>query len=113
MLMKLLRSHLAPYRKVLYLIVALQTVQTAAALSLPTVNARIIDKDVIPGNIGYIYTWGAVMLVLALIQVTFSVSGVYFGSKVAMSFGRDLRSNLYHRSEERRVGKGGGAGGAA
>jgi len=97
MLMKLLRSHLAPYRKVLYLIVALQTVQTAAALSLPTVNARIIDKGVIPGNIGYIYTWGAVMLVLALIQVTFSVSGVYFGSKVAMSFGRDLRSNLYHK----------------
>jgi len=97
MLMKLLRSHLAPYRKVLYLIVALQTVQTAAALSLPTVKARIIDKGVIPGNIGYIYTWGAVMLVLALIQVTFSVGGVYFGSKVAMSFGRDLRSNLYHK----------------
>ena len=48
----------------LLLIVVLQTVQTAAALALPTINARIIDNGVLPGNTHYIYTWGAVMLVL-------------------------------------------------
>jgi ATP-binding cassette subfamily B protein len=75
----------------------LQTVQTSAALTLPTINARIIDKGVIAGNTHYIYTWGAIMLVFALIQVVFSVAAVYWGGMVAMSFGRDLRKNLFHQ----------------
>jgi ABC-type multidrug transport system, ATPase and permease components len=96
-LTRLLRSHLGPYRNVLLLIVALQTVQTSAALTLPTINARIIDNGVIPGNVSYIYTWGAVMLGFAFIQIVFSIAAVYFGGKVAMSFGRDLRKNLFHQ----------------
>src|SRR5439155_4665617 len=39
---------------------------------------------------------GAVMLGFALIQITFAVAAVYFGGKVAMSFGRDLRNRLFH-----------------
>ena len=68
MLSRLLRSHLAPYRKTLLLIVALQTVQTSAALTLPTINARVIDKGVLHGDVGYIYSWGAVMLLFAVVQ---------------------------------------------
>jgi ATP-binding cassette, subfamily B, multidrug efflux pump len=96
-LKRLLRSHLSPYRRALWLIVVLQTVQTSAALTLPTINARIIDKGVIAGNTHYIYTWGAIMLGFALVQVAFSVAAVYWGGKVAMSFGRDLRKNLFHQ----------------
>src|SRR6185369_16571601 len=84
-------------KKTLMTIVVLQTVQTTAALTLPTINAKIIDKGVIPGNVGFIWTWGGVMVVFAVIQVIFSVAAVYFGGKVAMSFGRDLRKNLFHK----------------
>ena len=49
------------------------------------------------GNTHYIYTWGAVMLVFTLVQVVFAVAAVYCGGKVAMSFGRDLRKNLFHK----------------
>jgi len=107
-LTRLLRTHLRPYRNVLLLIVVLQTVQTSAALSLPSINAHIIDKGVIPGNVGYIYTWGSVMLGFALIQIVFAVAAVYFGGKVAMSFGRDVRKNLFHQVTSfsaREVGK--------
>jgi ATP-binding cassette subfamily B multidrug efflux pump len=96
-LRRLLRSHLGPYKHVLLLIVGLQTVQTTAALTLPTINARIIDKGVLAHDQGYIYTWGAVMVFFALVQIAFSVAAVYFGGKVAMSFGRDLRKNLFHK----------------
>src|SRR5579862_3026632 len=54
-LKKLLRSHLSPYKSALLLIVFLQTVQTTAALTLPTINASIIDKGVLARNQGYIY----------------------------------------------------------
>ncbi len=97
MLRRLLRSHLGPYRRELLLIVVLQTVQTSAALTLPTINARIIDKGVLPGNIGYIWTWGIVMVFFALVQIVFAVAAVYYGGKVAMSFGRELRKNLFHK----------------
>jgi ATP-binding cassette subfamily B protein len=104
MLMRLLRSHLRPYRRSLLAIVALQTVQTSAALTLPTITARIIDNGVLarPGgvlkpNIGYIHTWGAVMVLVALVQIAFAIAAMWFGAKVAMSFGRDLRKNLFHQ----------------
>ncbi len=97
MLSKLLRSHLGPYRNVLWAIVGLQTVQASAALTLPTINARIIDKGVLPGNVGYIWTWGAAMVLFALIQVGFSIGAVYYGGKVSMKFGRDLRKDLFHK----------------
>jgi ATP-binding cassette subfamily B protein len=97
MLMQLLRSHLRPYRKRLALVVVLQTVQTSAALTLPTINARIIDDGVLPGNTGFIHTWGAIMLGFALIQIVFSIAAMYFGGQVAMGFGRDLRANLFHQ----------------
>jgi ATP-binding cassette subfamily B multidrug efflux pump len=96
-LKRLLQTHLGPYRRALVLILVLQTVQTSAALTLPTINARIIDKGVVLGNTHYIYTWGAIMVLFALIQVVFSVAAVYWGGKVAMSFGRDLRKNLFHK----------------
>jgi ATP-binding cassette subfamily B multidrug efflux pump len=97
MLTKLLRSHLSPYKKVLLTLLVLQTVQTSAALTLPTLNARIIDKGVLLKNVGYIWTWGGVMVVFALIQVVFSIGAVYYGGQVAMKFGRDLRKNLFHK----------------
>jgi ATP-binding cassette subfamily B protein len=104
MLMRLLRSHLRPYRKSLLILIALQTVQTSAALTLPTITARIIDNGVLARhgrvlhpNIGYIHTWGAVMVLVALVQIAFAAAAMYFGARVAMSFGRDLRKNLFHQ----------------
>jgi len=102
--MRLLRSHLRPYRKTLLLIVALQTVQTTAALTLPTITARIIDdgvlahpNGVLDPDIGFIHTWGALMVVVSIVQITFAIAAMYYGAKVAMSFGRDLRKNLFHQ----------------
>jgi ATP-binding cassette subfamily B protein len=96
-LIRLLRGHLRPYKKILLWVLVLQTVQTSAALTLPTLNAKIIDNGVLKGDVAYIRSTGALMLAFALIQVVFAVAAVYFGGKVAMSFGRDLRKNLFHQ----------------
>ena len=58
MLIRLLREYLRPYRTPIYLVVALQLVQTLATLYLPTLNADIIDKGVITGDTGYIMKIG-------------------------------------------------------
>jgi ATP-binding cassette subfamily B protein len=100
MLVRLLRTFLARYRRQLVVVVVLQTVQTIAVLILPALNADIIDRGVATGDSGYIWRHGAVMLAVAAAQIGFAVFAVYYGSKVAMAFGRDVRSALFHRVTE-------------
>jgi ATP-binding cassette subfamily B protein len=94
---RLLRLHLRPYQGLLLAIVVLQAVQALASLYLPTLNADIIDQGVLAGDNHYIVMVGMAMLGVTLIQVVFSVGAVYFSAKVAMSFGRDVRGELFHR----------------
>jgi ATP-binding cassette subfamily B protein len=100
MLIRLLRTHLRPYRSLLLLVVVLQAVQTIAALTLPTLNASIIDNGILKHNQGYIRSTGAIMIGFTLVQGCFAAAAVYFGAKVAMGFGRDLRGGLFHQVTE-------------
>jgi ATP-binding cassette, subfamily B, multidrug efflux pump len=96
-LIRLLRTHLGRYRQALVAVVLLQLVQTMATLYLPSLNANIIDKGIAKNDHSYIWHTGLLMLGVTLVQVVFSISAVYFGSRTAMGFGRDLRRNLFHR----------------
>jgi len=97
MLLRLLRTHLRPYRGWLTVIVVLQFVGVVAMLYLPSLNADIIDNGVATGDTGYIVRTGGVMLAVALLQVACSVTAVWFGARTAMGFGRDVRAALFHR----------------
>ncbi len=97
MLLRLIRRYVAPYRRPLTFVVLLQFVGTMGALYLPTLNADIIDNGVIPGDTGYILRIGAVMLGVSFVQIFCSIGAVWFGSKTAMSFGRDVRGAIFHR----------------
>jgi ATP-binding cassette, subfamily B, multidrug efflux pump len=97
MLTRLLRTYLRRYKAVLAGVVGLQFVQTVAALYLPRLFADIIDKGVAKGNNRYVWTTGSVMLVITLVQVVFAIGAVYFGSRAAMGFGRDVRGALFHQ----------------
>ncbi len=97
MLIRLLRAHLRPYRRLLILVFVLQGVQTVATLALPTLNASIIDNGVLRHNQGYIRSVGVLMIGFTLVQGCFAIAAVYFGAKVAMAFGRDVRGALFHQ----------------
>ena len=97
MLVALLRTYLARYRKPLLAVVVLQFVQTMATLYLPSLNADIIDKGIATGDTHYIWTHGALMLGVTLVQVCFAVAAVFFSARAAMGFGRDVRSGLFHQ----------------
>ncbi|MGZ6975574.1 MAG: ABC transporter ATP-binding protein [Acidimicrobiia bacterium] len=96
-LLRLLRTFLGRYKKPLLAVVALTLVQVTCTLTLPTLNADIIDKGVLTGNTDYIWKVGGVMLLITFVQVAFAIAAVYFGARVAMAFGRDVRSALFHR----------------
>jgi len=97
MLKELLSTVLAKYKRYIWLVVAFQAVQSIAGLYLPTVNADIIDNGVVKNDVPYIWQMGGIMIGVTIVQITFSVGAVYFGSKVAMGFGRDVRRSLFHQ----------------
>ncbi|MEV5017406.1 ABC transporter ATP-binding protein [Streptomyces sp. NPDC053780] len=97
MLIRLLRTHLQPYRKSIALLVTLQFLQTCASLYLPTLNADIIDNGVVQGDSGYILSYGALMIGISLAQVVCNIGAVYYGARTAAALGRDVRGAVFDR----------------
>ncbi|MFG3285190.1 ABC transporter ATP-binding protein [Streptomyces sp. NPDC048111] len=97
MLIRLLRSHLGPYKKPIAVLVLLQLLQTSATLYLPTLNANIIDKGVVNGDTGYILGHGGIMIAVSLVQVFCNIGAVFFGARTAAALGRDVRAAVFAR----------------
>ncbi|RMX07720.1 ABC transporter ATP-binding protein [Corticibacter populi] len=95
MLPTLLRRFLRPYSALLLAVGLLQLLQSLASLYLPKLNADIIDRGVLTGDTGHIVTTGAVMLGVSLLQIAAAIAAVWFGAKVAMRLGRDLRAAVF------------------
>ncbi len=100
MLTRLLRLYLQPYRRDLTIVVGLTLVGTIAMLYLPSLNGAIIDDGVAKGDTGYIMRAGGMMLLVTIAQIVSSIAAVYYGSRAAMSFGRDLRGAIFARVGE-------------
>jgi ATP-binding cassette subfamily B protein len=96
-LLRLLRTFLGRYRNPLLAVVGLTLIQVTSTLILPTLNADIIDKGVLTGDTDYIWKIGGLMLLVTIVQVAFAIAAVYYGARVAMAFGRDVRGALFHR----------------
>jgi len=97
-MISLLRQYLRPYAWFLAAVVALQLVQVAASLYLPSLNADIIDNGVAKGDTAYIWSIGGVMLAVSLLQVAGQIGATWFGARSSMSFGRDLRQAIFSRA---------------
>lgn len=95
MLWSILVRFLKPAWPLILTVIIFQLAQSITSLLLPTLNADIIDNGVVTGDIGYIWHTGGIMLALTLVQVACAIAGVYFGSKLSMRVGRDLRSAIF------------------
>ncbi len=97
MLVRLVRTYLAPYRQLLTFLVVLQLVGTMASLYLPSLNGRIIDEGVAQGDTRFIVRAGGLMLAVSLLQVVATVAATYLGARSAAGLGRDLRASVFAR----------------
>ncbi len=95
MLGRILVRFVRPYWPWLLLVIVFQAAQSVATLWLPSLNADIIDDGVAKGDTGLILTLGAIMLAVTIGQIVCAVVAVYFGARVAMAFGRDLRAAIF------------------
>lgn len=99
-MIQILRRFLGPYRRWLAVLLLFQAVQATTSLILPSLNADIIDKGVMRGDTGQIWSLGLVMLGVTAIQATFAIGAVFCAARAGMGFGRDVRAALFHRVTE-------------
>ncbi|KAA1376567.1 ABC transporter ATP-binding protein [Aeromicrobium fastidiosum] len=99
MLIPLLRTYLAPYKRPIAIVLFFQLVQTLANLYLPGLNADIIDRGVVVGDTGFIVRTGLEMLAITVLQVVCTIVAVYYGARTAMALGRDLRAGVFSKVE--------------
>jgi ATP-binding cassette subfamily B multidrug efflux pump len=95
MLIRILRTYLRPHRRLIAGVIFFQLLQSGASLWLPTLNADIIDNGVTKGDTSYIIDHGGFMLLVTIAQVACSITAVWFGARLAMGLGRDLRSAVF------------------
>ena len=97
--MRKLFRYLTSFKGPIALVIGLVFIQSMAELYLPTLMAKIIDTGVIKHDIPFILRIGGMMLLVALAGTICSVSASYFSAKVAMSFGKMLRSKVFTHAE--------------
>ncbi|MBA4247928.1 MAG: multidrug ABC transporter ATP-binding protein [Microbacterium sp.] len=95
MLALILRRYLKPYGLLIAGVVVFQLAQAVASLFLPALNAAIIDRGIATGDTAYILQVGGAMLAITLVQIACAITAVYFGARVAMALGRDLRGAVF------------------
>ena len=70
-------------------------IQAIASLYLPNLNAELINNGVAKGNVGYIWHIGEIMLASSALVMGASVLLAFLAARVAMAFGRDLRTAVF------------------
>lgn len=95
--MKHLFKYLKPYYKEIIIAIVLLVVQAVSNLFLPNLNAKIINEGIAKGDIQYIIRTGGIMLLATLMLAGAAILASYFSSKVATSYSRDLRRDLYYK----------------
>ena len=95
----LLRTYLRPYSGPLLVVIGLLLVQAIGNLYLPDLNGDIINNGVAKGDNDHILRVGGLMLVVTALLGVAAVAAVYLSSRIAMSFGRDVRSSIFAKVE--------------
>ena len=95
MLARILKRFLRPSAPLIVGVVVFQLAQALASLLLPALNADIIDRGIARGDTAYILGVGGMMLGITLVQIACAIAAVYFGARVAMALGRDLRGAIF------------------
>ncbi len=89
--------HLKPFLVPIIAILVLVFLQTQSDLYLPTLMSDIINNGVMKGNTTLIWRLGALMLIVAAAGGLLATISSFLSSRVAMGFGRDLRSKVFRQ----------------
>ena len=93
--MKSLLVYLKDYKKETVLAPFFKMLEASFELFVPLVMAAMIDTGITNGDKGYILKMGGVLVLLAIVGLTCSVTAQFFSARAAVGFATKLRHALF------------------
>ena len=97
--MKKLLISLKNYKKECVLAPLFKLLEASFELIVPLVMAAIIDRGIAVSDRPYIFKMGGVLVLLAAVGLTCSITAQYFAAKAAVGFATKLRYSLFSHIE--------------
>ncbi len=97
--MKELLVYIKEYTKECILGPFFKLLEACFDLAVPLVMASVIDKGIASGDKGYIFKYGGILILLAVIGLTCSITAQFFAAKAATGFAANVRYALFKHIE--------------
>ena len=98
--MKRYFKYIKPYLYAFILAPVLMIAEVLGEVYMPKLMAMIINEGVTSGDTAYILKVGMLMVVVALGMAASGIGAAYFASKASISFGADLRKDVFKKVQE-------------
>ncbi len=92
-------KYLKPFGFPLAIALVMTFLSSLTSLYLPSLMAKIVDTGIVKGDTPYILRIGGLMVLIAAGGIILAVISGYYSARVAMGFGRDLRTKVFSRVE--------------
>ncbi len=93
--MNYLKPILSKYKKEVVLAPLFKLLEAVFELFVPLVMANIIDVGIPENNMGYILKMGLILLLLAAVGLTVSITAQFFAAKAAVGASAELRQKVF------------------
>ena len=94
--MKRVIQQIGVYKKDALWCVALTTLEVIMEILLPFITARLIAEGLEASNLSAVYRYGAVLVVMALLSLTFGATAGKFAASASSGFAANLREAIYN-----------------
>jgi len=94
-MLKTLGAQIKEFKKASIVTPVFMIAEVIMEMIIPLLMASIIDDGVNKGDMGHIYLVGALMVLAALLSLSFGIGGGVFGAKASTGFARNLRKAMY------------------
>ena len=96
-MLKTLGAQIKEFKKASAVTPVFMIAEVIMEMIIPLLMASIIDDGVNMGDMTHIYKIGALMVLTALLSLSFGIGGGVFGAKASTGFARNLRKAMYER----------------
>ena len=95
-MIKKLSAYIKEYKKDTILTPIFMILEVIMEMIIPLLMAAIIDNGLEGGSIKYVCFIGVIMLITAMLSLTFGALGGKFGASASCGFAKNLRKAMFH-----------------
>ena len=99
-MLKKLASYVKEYKKDAILTPIFVVLEVVTEVIIPLLMAKIIDVGIQNGDVHYILEMGALLIVSAILSLTFGMLSGRFAAKASAGYAKNLRKAMFHKVQD-------------